>query len=262
MNESILRGISPRVMGTLALVLAATLASLLTISILAKPSHAADPILTVNETDIGFGAVEVGTTGDPVRTITIRNTTGTEVVLGGINLLGTNAGDFALVNPLPVGGVTLDRDGTYSFDVSFTPTANGTRLAELGFDVVGGGATVPTVNLTGTGVNEPPSSQPGVESDCTIIGTNNGERITGTPANDVICSLGGSDRVNGLGGNDRLRGGTGNDRLTDKAGKDKLFGESGKDRMSTRDGKRGDLLVGGSGRDRAAKDKRDKARSI
>lgn len=246
---------------SVAALLAVVLAALLLLA--AKPSGAQEvaPVLTVGQTEVGFGAVEVGTTGDPVRTVTVTNTSGTDLVLTGVSILGADAGQFSLVNPLPVGGIALDRDGTYTFDVAFSPTSNGAKVADLGFEVLGGGATLPTVGLTGTGVSEPPASQPGAQG-CDIVGTNNGETLTGTPQADVICGLGGADRINGLGANDVLKGGSGNDRMADKVGKDRLLGQGGRDRLNARDGSRGDLLKGGGGKDRAIKDKRDRARSI
>ena len=220
------------------------------------------PLITVEPTEVGFGAVEVGTTGDPVRTIHIRNTNGTNLVIGGIDTLGANAGDFSLVDPIPVTGTELDPNGTYELQVAFSPTANGTRVAELGFDVVGRGATLPTVDLSGTGVQQPPTNQPGTRG-CTIIGTNNGEVLTGTPGRDVICARGGADRANGLGSRDVIRGGSGNDRLVDKAGRrDKLLGQGGNDTLNARDGRGGDLLRGGPGRDKAIKNRGDGVRGI
>lgn len=259
MNDTILARKGALVSG--AVLLAAIIAMLLIVA--AKPSGAQEaPVLSVGQTEVGFGAVQVGTTGDPVRTITVTNTSGTELVLSGISILGADAGQFSLVNPLPVGElIKIGRDGTYSFDVAFSPTTNGTKVANLGFEVVGDGATAPTVGLTGTGVSEPPASQPGAQG-CDIVGTNNGETLTGTPGSDVICGLGGADRINGLGANDVLKGGSGRDRITDKAGKDRLLGQGGRDRLNVRDGNRGDLLKGGGGKDRAVKDKRDRARSI
>lgn len=237
------------------------LAALLVAFAVAEPSEAQEtPILTVGQTEVGFGAVEVGTTGDPIRTITVRNTSGSRLVLGGVNILGADAGQFSILNPIPAGGVALGRDGTYELRVAFSPTTSGTKTADLGFQVVGSGATLPTVNLTGTGVKEPPQNQPGARG-CDIVGTNNGETLTGTPWSDVICGLGGSDKIRGLGANDVLKGGSGSDRMTDKAGKDKLYGQGGRDRLNTRDHHRGDLLGGGGGKDRCAKDKKDRARS-
>ncbi len=165
------------------------------------------------------------------------------------------------MNPIPLTGLTLDRDGTYDLEVAFSPTSNGTKVADLGFEVLGGGATLPTVGLTGTGVTEPPASQPGAQG-CDIVGTSNGETLTGTQNSDVICGLGGADRINGLGANDVLKGGAGKDRIIDKAGKDRLLGGGGGDQLNARDGNRGDFLKGGGGKDRAVKDKGDRARSI
>jgi Ca2+-binding RTX toxin-like protein len=259
MDNTILARKGALVSGTA--LLAVVLATLLIFA--AKPSEAqeATPVLTVGQNEVGFGAVQVGTIGDPVRTVTITNTSGTALTLAGINILGANAGQFSLVDPLPVGGITLGRDGTYTFDVAFSPTSNGTKVADLGFQVLGGGATLPTVGLTGTGVTEQPASQPGAQG-CDIVGTNNGETLTGTPNPDVICGLGGADKINGLGANDVLKGGSGKDRITDKAGKDRLLGGGGRDTLNARDGNRGDFLKGGGGRDRAIKDRGDRARSI
>jgi Ca2+-binding RTX toxin-like protein len=241
--------------------LAAVLAALLVAFIAARPSEAADPILTVDPTTVGFGAVEVGTTGDPIRTVTIRNTSGTDLVLGGVTLLGADAGQFSILNPIPVTGVTLGTDGVYTLQVAFSPTTNGTKTADLGFNVVGGGGTLPTATVTGTGVNQPPTSQQGAQG-CTIVGTRNGETLTGTSAHDVICGLGGADKINGLGANDVLKGGSGKDRIIDHRGKDKLLGQGGRDTLNSRDHARGDVIKGGAGKDRAIKDKRDRARSI
>ena len=254
-----------RFTGRMTVLLAATLvalAAMLAAFVLAKPSGAqTPPTLTVQPSEVGFGAVEVDTTGDPVQTITIKNTSGGRLTLGGITLGGTDALQFSIVNPIPVTGLVLDRNGTYNLQVAFSPTSNGTKTADLGFNVVGGGANLPTVNLTGTGVSEPPTNQPGAQG-CDIVGTDQGETLTGTPNPDVICGLGGNDKINGLGANDVMRGGSGNDRIADKAGKDKLLGQSGRDRLNAKDGNRGDLLKGGGAKDRAAKDKGDKARSI
>jgi hypothetical protein len=253
-----------RFRGAAVTVLAATLVALLVLFALAGPSKAQDEqtLVSVGPVDVGFGAVQVGTTGDPVRTIFIRNTSGGQLTLGPVQLLGADAGQFSILNPIPSTGLALDRNGTYELQVDFNPATNGTKVAELGLGVVGGGANLPTVTLTGTGVNEPPNNQPGAQADCDITGTNQGETLTGTPNPEVICALDGNDKVNGLGGNDVMRGGKGRDRITDRAGKDKLLGQGNRDRLNAKDGRRGDLLKGGGGKDWVKKDKRDRARSI
>jgi Ca2+-binding RTX toxin-like protein len=76
-----------------------------------------------------------------------------------------------------------------------------------------------------------------------IRGTSGPNVLVGTRGNDVLCGLGGRDTLNGLGGNDRLVGGGGNDRFY------------------ARDGFR-DVLLGGTGYDRARVDSKDVRRSI
>jgi Ca2+-binding RTX toxin-like protein len=79
----------------------------------------------------------------------------------------------------------------------------------------------------------------------TIVGTEENNRLRGTPGPDVIVGLGGRDRIDGRGGNDRicgnakrdtLRGGPGRDRLSGAKGPDDLWGDAGND-----------LLIAGQG---------------
>ena len=258
MNTSILTDGRARFMRTI--VLLAALAALTALASLAgaRSSEAQDAqTVTINPSTIGFGATEV-TAGLETRTVTITNNGTSDLVIGGIDFSGVAPGTFT--TSIGPGGLTVGAGQTATFDINFDPTTEGVknavgRLIDLGSTVI---PNTPQVNVTGTGVNQLPAAAP----DCTIIGTNNGEVLTGTPQADVICALGGADRVNALGGNDVLNGGMGNDSLTDHNGKDKLFGQGGKDRLNTRDRKGGDLLKGGGGKDRAIKDRKDKARSI
>jgi Ca2+-binding RTX toxin-like protein len=82
----------------------------------------------------------------------------------------------------------------------------------------------------------------------TMLGTRRGERLTGTPGNDVIVARGGNDIVNGRGGDDVICAGSGHDRVTTGAGRSVVLGESGNDRLV--DGAGEGVLVAGSGRDR------------
>jgi sugar lactone lactonase YvrE len=84
--------------------------------------------------------------------------------------------------------------------------------------------------------------------ECTQMGTNGDDDLTGTAERDVLCGGGGDDVLHGLGGNDVLRGGAGSDRLLGGAGNDRLFGASGHDTLAGGSGN--DRMVGGSGRDR------------
>jgi hypothetical protein len=82
----------------------------------------------------------------------------------------------------------------------------------------------------------------------TIVGTNDGEVIEGTPKVDVIVARGGNDIIYGRGGHDIICGGFGNDRLVGGAGKDWLKGEHGEDTLLGGGGE--DWLRGGAGPDR------------
>jgi Ca2+-binding RTX toxin-like protein len=129
---------------------------------------------------------------------------------------------------------------------------------------------------------------------CTISGDNTGDTLEGTPGDDVICGKGGNDYIWGKGGNDVLIGGSGadylmggegndvihgqagDDRVFGDAGSDRLYGEPGADRINgiqgtdhvfggldrdvclyTKDGKGGDSIDGGGGRDGYNKDPGD-----
>jgi Ca2+-binding RTX toxin-like protein len=81
----------------------------------------------------------------------------------------------------------------------------------------------------------------------TMVGTDGGEALRGTPEDDVIVGLGGNDKINGFDGRDRICGGTENDRVVGARGKDRLLGGAGNDRLYGGPGR--DTLDGGSGRD-------------
>jgi Ca2+-binding RTX toxin-like protein len=76
-----------------------------------------------------------------------------------------------------------------------------------------------------------------------IRGTSGPNVLVGTRGNDALCGLGGNDTLKGLAGNDRLVGGGGNDTFY------------ARDRFR-------DVLIGGTGRDRARINASDVRRSI
>ncbi len=80
-----------------------------------------------------------------------------------------------------------------------------------------------------------------------LVGTSNGETITGYATSDVINAGGGNDWVYGQDGNDVLRGGDGNDYLYGRNDNDTLFGEDGNDSLYGDNGN--DILDGGAGND-------------
>jgi Ca2+-binding RTX toxin-like protein len=96
----------------------------------------------------------------------------------------------------------------------------------------------------------------------TRVGTEGANRIKGGSGADVIVGLGGNDKLNGRGGKDVICGGAGNDTLTGGKAKDKLDGGPGNDRLLSRDGVKDAAVKGGSGSDRARKDKADRTKSV
>jgi hypothetical protein len=96
----------------------------------------------------------------------------------------------------------------------------------------------------------------------TRIGTNGADTINGTSGADVIVGLGGSDKINGAAGNDRICGGDGNDTLTGGKGVDRFDAGGGNDTLLTRDTKKETTIKGGSGKDRAHRDDKDKVSSV
>jgi uncharacterized repeat protein (TIGR01451 family) len=77
--------------------------------------------------------------------------------------------------------------------------------------------------------NQLVSSTPIQGTNCTMVGTQGNDTLSGGNAADVICGLGGLDSLNGNGNGDLLIGGSGNDGLHGGAGDDQLFGGLGGD---------------------------------
>ena len=103
--------------------------------------------VSLSPTSLTFAAQTVGTTSNP-QTVTLTNvsTTGT-VVISKVSFTGTNSTDFAQTNNCA--GKVAPK-GTCTFNVTFTPSATGTRTASLSLADSGGGSPQ-TVALSGTG---------------------------------------------------------------------------------------------------------------
>lgn len=272
MNTPSIGNCGARRTGGIAVVLAATLAALVAVLVLAKPSGAQDVpqvTLTVDPVEIGFGAVLNDGVGGSIatRTITITNTGSTPIVIDGFTLK-TATGELLLDSGFtadfgPDGTLTLaGNGGTGTFDVTFDPSTEGVQEALLTLeglvdgtvvDTIGlvneAGETVTGIDVSGTGTQTDPFAQPGTRG-CTIVGTNNNrEVLTGTRGKDVICGRGGRDLVSALAGNDRVRAGHGNDVVRSSKGRDTLLGGVGGDRLTDKAGRRGDRLFGQGGTD-------------
>jgi hypothetical protein len=120
-----------------------------------------DPVLTgaifdVTPPYVDFGSQPVGTTSAP-QTLTIGNHTSLSFTIGQFQLLGGDAGDFAMTSTC-AGGQVFRRNDSCVVTVTFTPSATGLRATELAvqmtysgvdgfnryaFTGVGGGAAGP-----------------------------------------------------------------------------------------------------------------------
>jgi len=130
-------------------------------------------LVMLSPTAIDFGNQDVGTTSSP-QNITLVNNQGVPLNISSIAPTGTNAGDFAQTNNC---GSSVIAGGSCTISVTFSPTATGTRSANLTIADDAPGSPQ-SVSLTGTGVS---SSTPLVSLSPTslvfasqVIGTTSG----------------------------------------------------------------------------------------
>jgi Ca2+-binding RTX toxin-like protein len=128
-------------------------------------------------------------------------------------------------------------------DTTFLHLAPDSDLIDKGVNVGLPSVGKPDLGAFEAGTVVAPPEAPGK----TIVGSNRGDDLTGTPGDDTIKGRGGNDRIDGLDGADKLSGGGGKDRLLGGDGDDMLKGGKGKDSL---DGGFGDdTLKGGGGKD-------------
>ena len=157
------------------------------------------------------------------------------------------------------GGVASDKlvnietiIGSDKADIFYGSSANNTFLGgagddrfycSAGTDSYDGGAGIDTIDYTkagialtikATGTDTATVATNGVVSDKlasieNIIGSNYGDTINGTAANNVLNGGAGNDTLIGGAGNDTLIGGTGNDLIMGGMGNDILTGGTGQD---------------------------------
>src|SRR5207245_3389328 len=77
-----------------------------------------------------FSGQNVGTTS-AAQAVTLSNPTATALTITSIGFTGTNPGDFGQTNNCPISPSTLAANGTCTVNVTFTPTATGSRSATL-----------------------------------------------------------------------------------------------------------------------------------
>ncbi|UWZ85850.1 choice-of-anchor D domain-containing protein [Occallatibacter riparius] len=120
---------------------------------------AAAPIVSFNPTSLTFGSQNVGTSST-AQSITLSNVGTASLNIGSIALTGSNSGDFSSKNTCPN---LLAANASCTINVTFSPTANGTRSANL--TVTDNAADSPeSVALTGSAFAPTVFFQDGFES--------------------------------------------------------------------------------------------------
>ena len=101
---------------------------------------------------VDFGDVDVGQVS-AAQTVVLQNTGTGDLDIGNLSFSGLNTGDFALGND-SCSSQTIAPAATCSFDVTLTPSATGTRSAQV--DIPSNAPSSPNaVSLAGTGVQTP-----------------------------------------------------------------------------------------------------------
>jgi uncharacterized protein (TIGR03437 family) len=104
------------------------------------------PNLTVSPASLGFVA-------DGQQSVTVTNQGDAPLVIGNITLLGVDPGDFSISGTCS--GASLSPKQSCTLDVTFTPTALGTRTAAVLLTANAPGSPIP-IWLSGSGTPGPP----------------------------------------------------------------------------------------------------------
>ena len=113
------------------------------------------PAVTLTPATASFGNQSLGATS-AAQALTLTNGTASSVSISSIAVTGTNSGDFAQTNGC---GSSLAAGASCTINVTFTPTATGTRTASLAVTDSATGSPH-TAALTGTGVTNTASVSP------------------------------------------------------------------------------------------------------
>ncbi|MCE3296529.1 MAG: conserved repeat protein, partial [Crocinitomicaceae bacterium] len=112
-----------------------------------------DGDVTPSSTDhTDFGSQDM-CSGTIVRTFTIQNTGSSNLTLGTVNIGGTHASDFT-VTATP--STPVSAAGSTTFQVTFNPSASGTRSADISFTTNDCDEATYNFNIQGTGTNGTP----------------------------------------------------------------------------------------------------------
>ena len=104
-------------------------------------------VVGLSTTTLSFGSQSLGTTS-ATQTVTLTNGGSSALTISGIQIAGTNPGDYAM--PGNTCGTSLAMNASCQVSVNFTPTTAGSRTASLTFTDSATNSPQ-TVSLTGTG---------------------------------------------------------------------------------------------------------------
>jgi hypothetical protein len=123
-----------------------TAGSTQTVSLSGTATSVPAPAVSLSALSLALGNQTVNTTST-AQTVTLTNTGNAALIIAGITLTGTNAGDFAQTNTC---GSSMTAGANCTISVTFTPLASGSRTASVSITDNASGSPQ-TVSLSGTG---------------------------------------------------------------------------------------------------------------
>jgi hypothetical protein len=108
------------------------------------------PVVNLSSASLSFGNQTVNTSST-TQSVTLTNAGPGALNISGINVTGTNPGDFLQSNTCPLSPSTLAVNAACTITVTFTPSASGARSAAMTITDNGTG-NPQSVSLTGAGV--------------------------------------------------------------------------------------------------------------
>ena len=107
------------------------------------------PAVTLTPSSLSFGSQILGTTS-AAQTTTLKNSGTLPLTITSLGITGANPGDYAQTNTCPVSPATLAANSTCTISVTFSPTAAGSRTANV--SIADNAADSPqSVSLSGSG---------------------------------------------------------------------------------------------------------------
>jgi Abnormal spindle-like microcephaly-assoc'd, ASPM-SPD-2-Hydin len=108
------------------------------------------PVASLSPTSLSFGNQQVNTSS-AVQAVTLTNSGNATLTIQSIELNGSHSGDYHQQNTCPHNSSTLAAGASCTINVTFTPSATGSRIAILTITDNASGSPQP-VALSGTGV--------------------------------------------------------------------------------------------------------------